>query len=213
MRTWDPAENENKRRHWPWRDWYGEFIHGRPFPDEFGDGLEGLFALVRRKFRNEEYGPWCGPSGEDRRCEFLLRVVRAIVRSKELRGHYERGFNHRQFFGYFRKIMEREIPRLRRDEHPVWYRMEDRVMRIAKSKLSLIDDKKRFYIPKGWYASGKEFELLEAELEERLMSVPVRTKPVPSKLSGNLLERIIERLFDAAQAPIRLDMLTTHTMS
>jgi len=213
METRKSAGKRKRRPPWCWREWYGEFMEHEKLPDAFADGLEGLFLSIKLHYPSDEYGPWDGPIGEDRRQEMYCRVIKAIVRGRELRKHYESGYNDRQFYGYIRQIMENEIRGMRRDEHPEYFRMMDTVSEIAERKLILIDEKKRVYASGCWTNANEQWELPNGEeLEERLNRVLPRKEPVPKKVQKHVVGRIIDRLFESAEAPISIARLTTHCL-
>lgn len=206
------TDGKGERRNWRWREWYAIYLQEGRFPDAFGIALTELFNSIRRLYPDEKYGPWQGPDGEERINELLCRVLEAIVRSSKLDDHIRGGWNDRQIYGYFRRVMENEIRKMRAERFPAWFWMMDRLRGLEGSFLVIGDRRRQFYIPAAWI-NGEQYECLDdAELEARLGNIPPISRALSKHISDSAIIEIVETAFRSAGSAIPLDKLVRHTL-
>lgn len=191
---------------WRWGSWLGEYYQTGEFPPEFGGALIITRNSVKKSFAKSFYDQW----DEDRDQDVLLKTVQAIVHCKRLR-QVCNDWNDRQLYGYVRSIIEEKVRLQSRKNRPEWFRMLRRINKLTKSKLKLINEGERTYIPSCW--SGYEnTRRMEDGLEARLLDVRVVDRKIAKTISNRLVEEVVRSLFDAAESPIPLFMLVTQCL-
>jgi hypothetical protein len=198
--------NGDEASPWRWGSWFREYYRTKKFPPEFGTALIITFNSVKKPF-TETFG---GQRDEDKVQNVLLNTVHAIVHCKRLRNVCKK-WNDRQLYGYVRSIIENSVRLQNKENSPEWFKMLRRIGKLAKTKLKLIDRRKRIYIPLDWAGYEKTWRTKE-ELEARLLDVPTIDREIAKKISERLVEEAVRRLFDAAEGPIPLFTLVTQCL-
>src|SRR2546427_7288823 len=171
-----PGDN-SKVQPWLWGSWFGEYYETGDFPRAFGNALVALFNSVKRRYPATFYGPW----EEDTAQDVLLKTVEAIIHCETLRKNYK-DWNDRQLYGYLKRIIEDKIREQRRRNHPAWFKMLDRIRKIVKTKLTVINQGKQTCVLRAWDSFDENWEG-EQSLEARLLNVPVISEQIPQNVS------------------------------
>lgn len=227
------ARTSRKQIKWRWRDWYTRYFKGEKFPNEAGEGFVVLFKsliksypanyfspdLVRVERRGviEEFYVWFDEEGNlgDGAQKVILNTLTAWIKSKKFLKEFEgKQWTDKQIHFYVRRIMEREIRRIRHERTPTaWWWMYNLMQRVATQYLHCVNQFRKLYVPATWLKAQvpkeKHFEQLEAELN----SLPRWQGEMPKRLEVEVLyHHVIEKMFDHVKAPIPLGVLVTHAL-
>ncbi len=224
---------------WQWRLWYSQYLKppeegGGQFPHEAGEEFIILFkALIKhypaqyyssdlvrveRGGVYEEFYTWFDEKGKlgEAAQEVIVNTIKAWLRSERFRkeNFKPEEWTDKQIHFYVRRVMEREIKRIRHKRSPTaWWWMYGLMEKVAKRDLQCINQFKQLYVPEKWGKTGIPDEKHFHELEAALDSVPRWRGEIPERLGIDVLyTQVVRRMFDQVEAPIPLGDLVTHAL-